>query len=65
MPSFVQADPPLASSDHVHFTSLGVNLVAEMFYKALMLEYSGYSDKMARAQAGRAGRETEHGAGID
>ncbi|MCK4749854.1 MAG: hypothetical protein KAT15_22515, partial [Bacteroidales bacterium] len=32
MPSFVHADPPLASTDYVHFTALGVNLVAEMFY---------------------------------
>jgi len=40
MPSFVHAAPPLASTDYVHFTPLGVNLVAEMFYNALMLEYS-------------------------
>lgn len=43
MPSFVHADPPLASTDYVHFTALGVNLVAEMFYNALMLEYNRYS----------------------
>lgn len=43
MASFVQADPPLASTDYVHFTSLGVNLVAEMFYNALMLEYKEYT----------------------
>ncbi len=45
MPSFVHADPPLASTDYVHFTALGVNLVAEMFYNALMLEYQQYSSK--------------------
>jgi lysophospholipase L1-like esterase len=45
MPSFVHADPPLASTDYVHFTALGVNLVAEMFYNALMLEYNHYSSK--------------------
>ena len=39
MASFVHADPPLASTDFVHFNSLGVNLVAEMFYNALMVEY--------------------------
>lgn len=38
MPSFVHADPPLASTDYVHFTGLGINLVAEMFYNALILE---------------------------
>jgi len=43
MATFVHADPPLASTDYVHFTSLGVNLVAEMFYNALMLEYKEYA----------------------
>ena len=42
MPSFVHSDPALASTDYVHFTKLGVNLVAEMFYNALMLEYNKY-----------------------
>jgi hypothetical protein len=45
MPSFVHTDPPLASTDYVHFTDLGVNLVAEMFYNALMLEYREYTAK--------------------
>jgi lysophospholipase L1-like esterase len=43
MPSFVHADPPLASTDYIHFTPKGANLVAEMFYNALMLEYSHFS----------------------
>jgi len=43
MASFVHADPPLASTDYVHFTGTGVNLVAEMFYNALMLEYNEFS----------------------
>jgi hypothetical protein len=42
MASFVHADPPLASSDYVHFTGTGINLVAEMFYNALMLEYNEF-----------------------
>jgi len=42
MASFVHSDPPLASSDYVHFTNLGINLVAEMFYNALMLEYKEF-----------------------
>lgn len=42
MPSFVHADPPLASSDYVHFSGTGINLIAEMFYNALMLEYQEY-----------------------
>jgi len=45
MVSFVQADPPLATPDYVHFTNLGVNLVAEMFYNALMLEYKEFISK--------------------
>ena len=47
MPSFVHADPPLASTDYVHFTNLGVNLVAEMFYNALMLEYKEFETQKA------------------
>jgi lysophospholipase L1-like esterase len=45
MPSFVHTDPPLAAPDYVHFTALGVNLMAEMFYNALMLEYEQYSSR--------------------
>jgi len=45
MPSFVHADPPLASTDYIHFTSLGINLVAEMFYSALLQEYKGYQSR--------------------
>ncbi|MBE9518638.1 MAG: hypothetical protein IMY68_08710, partial [Bacteroidetes bacterium] len=47
MASFVQADPPLATPDYVHFTNLGVNLVAEMFYNALMLEYKEFISQNA------------------
>jgi len=42
MASFVHADPPLASTDYVHFTGTGINLVAEMFYNALMLEFNEF-----------------------
>lgn len=42
MPSFVNADPPLANTDYIHFNKLGINLVAEMFYNALMIEYDNY-----------------------
>ncbi|RLD72916.1 MAG: hypothetical protein DRJ29_03805 [Bacteroidetes bacterium] len=47
MASFVHTDPPLASTDYVHFTNLGVNLVAEMFYNALMLEYEEFEIQKA------------------
>ncbi|MCP4311118.1 MAG: hypothetical protein GY790_07650 [Bacteroidetes bacterium] len=45
MPSFVHTDPPLGSTDYIHFTPLGINLVAEMFYNALMFEYNQYQSK--------------------
>ncbi len=48
MASFVHADPPLASTDYVHFTGTGINLVAEMFYNALMLEYNEFENERNR-----------------
>jgi hypothetical protein len=45
MPSFVQAVPSLASADYIHFNNLGINLVAEMFYNALMVEFNNYEFK--------------------
>jgi hypothetical protein len=45
MPSFVNSDPPLANTDYIHFSTLGINLVGEMFYNALMMEYEAYQSK--------------------
>jgi len=42
MPSWVFADPPLASSDFVHFNPNGAKIIANMFYNALMFEYNQY-----------------------
>ncbi len=39
MPSWVFADPPLASGDFVHFNSRGSKTIAQMFYNAFILEY--------------------------
>jgi len=39
---FVAADPPLATSDYIHFTPRGANLLAGMFFDAVMLEYGKY-----------------------
>jgi len=36
--NFVLADPPLARPDHVHFTPRGANLMAGMFFEAVMAE---------------------------
>lgn len=51
MPSFVNSDPPLANTDYVHFSPLGINLVGEMFYNALMLEYEVYQSKINQLAA--------------
>jgi hypothetical protein len=40
--NFVLADPPLASTDYIHFTFKGANMVAGMFFDAVMLEYNKY-----------------------
>jgi lysophospholipase L1-like esterase len=39
MPSWVFADPPLASDDFVHFNSRGAQIIAQLFYNAFILEY--------------------------
>jgi lysophospholipase L1-like esterase len=43
MPSWVYANPPLASSDYVHFNERGARVLAEMFYNAFIYEYNRYS----------------------
>jgi lysophospholipase L1-like esterase len=42
MPSWVFANPPLASKDFVHFNAQGAKIIANMFYNALMNEYIIY-----------------------
>ena len=42
MPSWVFADPPLASADFVHFNERGARVLAEMFYNAFMYDYNTY-----------------------
>jgi lysophospholipase L1-like esterase len=42
MPSWVFADPPLASDDFVHFNPRGAKIMAQMFYNSFMLEYHKY-----------------------
>jgi len=44
MPSWRFSDPPLAEGDFTHFTVKGSKIIAQMFYKALMLEYNDYFD---------------------
>ncbi len=42
MPSWVYAQPALASSDFVHFNERGARVLAEMFYNAFMHDYNTY-----------------------
>jgi|WetSurMetagenome_2_1015567.scaffolds.fasta_scaffold39590_2 hypothetical protein len=39
MPSWVFADPPLASNDFVHFNPRGAKTIGQMFYNAFILDY--------------------------
>jgi hypothetical protein len=43
MPSWVFANPPLASSDYVHFNERGARVLAEMFYNAFIHDYNLYA----------------------
>jgi lysophospholipase L1-like esterase len=38
MAAWVAHKPELGAADYIHFTPAGANLVAEMFYRALLLE---------------------------
>lgn len=44
MPSWVNADPPLASDDFVHFNPRGAKTIAQMFYNSFILEYHRYEN---------------------
>ncbi|MEN8249413.1 MAG: GDSL-type esterase/lipase family protein [Bacteroidota bacterium] len=44
MPEWVNADPPLAVPDYVHFTFKGARKIAKLFYAALMKDYHRYSN---------------------
>jgi len=46
MPSWVAADPPLAAPDYVHFTRLGAQKIAELFYDALMKDYEEWKARL-------------------
>lgn len=42
MPSWVASSPTLASTDYVHFSARGAQVIANIFYNALSLEYERY-----------------------
>ncbi len=47
MPAWVNADPPLAQLDHIHFTFRGSSLVGDLLFTAIM---DGYDDYLKRLQ---------------
>jgi lysophospholipase L1-like esterase len=47
MPSWVFANPPLASKDFVHFNPQGAKIIAHMFYNSFMYEYNLYKKDTA------------------
>ncbi len=44
MPSWVFAQPPLASKDFVHFNPRGAVIIAQMFYNALIYDYNRFEN---------------------
>ncbi len=46
MPSWVFADPPLASADFVHFNIRGAKTIGGMFYNAFILDYNRYENEV-------------------
>ena len=46
MPSWVDANPPLAAKDYIHFSPRGAEKIAELFYESLMLDYEQYLQRI-------------------
>ena len=42
MIEWVQADPPLAAADYVHFSPQGARIIAEAFIKSFLADYEAY-----------------------
>lgn len=45
MAQWVDADPPLAAKDYIHFTPQGAKHIAELFYKSLHRDFETYVKK--------------------
>ncbi|MFN4233316.1 MAG: hypothetical protein ACK4IK_00770 [Bacteroidia bacterium] len=45
MPSWVNADPPLAAPDYTHFSPQGATYIAELFYDAFIAAYNDYTKR--------------------
>lgn len=46
MPSWVEANPPLAAKDYIHFSPRGAEKIAEIFYESLLLDYEQYLQRI-------------------
>jgi lysophospholipase L1-like esterase len=49
MPSWVFADPPLATADFVHFNARGAKTIGNMFYNAFILDYHQFENQVAQS----------------
>jgi len=45
MPSWVNADPPLATFDYTHFNHRGARIISQLLYKAIMYDFENYVNK--------------------
>ncbi len=45
MIGWVEAEPPLAASDYIHFSGKGAKIIAEYFYQSLIEDYYEYEKK--------------------
>jgi lysophospholipase L1-like esterase len=46
MKAWVNSDPPLASTDYTHFTPQGAQVIGNMLYNALIVEYTQYANEL-------------------
>ncbi len=46
MKAWVEADPPLAGTDYIHFTPYGTSIISTMFYNAFVFEVTSYTERM-------------------
>lgn len=61
MPSWVFAQPPLATKDFVHFNARGAKLISNMFYNALIFEYQLYKkENLTEAKKNENGQVAEN-----
>ncbi|HBP44586.1 MAG TPA: hypothetical protein DD635_01695 [Flavobacteriales bacterium] len=47
MAAWVKSDPPLASSDHIHFTPAGAKQIAELFRQSIQAEWTLWQNTQA------------------